>query len=364
MEKKIKILTITPGLNVCGGIESYVMNYYSRIHNDVEMDFITHEITDDTYKNMIEAKGDHVYLFPKIGLNVFKVKKQVEEFFEKHHDYDIVHCHMANAAFLYLKIAKKYGIKVRIIHSHQNKAADKLSHAIRNIPLIKIGVKNANVYFACSKLAGDYLFKKKKYYLINNAIDGKRFKYDAAKRKQMRKELGISDDTFVIGNVGRLCPQKNQKFLVDVFYEVNKKVNSKLMIVGDGELYNDLIIHIRDLKIEDKVLLLPSTSKIEDYYQAMDIFVLPSLYEGLGIVNIEAQACGLKTIVSERVPEIAKISDLLSFVNLSDGEKAWANEIIKSKDYERKEQKDILAKSGYDIDTECEKLIDIYRKLI
>lgn len=364
MEKKIKILTITPGLNVCGGIESYVMNYYSRIHNDVEMDFITHEIADDTYKNMIEANGDHVYLFPKIGLNVFKVKKQVEEFFEKHHDYDIVHCHMANAAFLYLKIAKKYGIKVRIIHSHQNKAADKLSHAIRNIPLIKIGVKNANVYFACSKLAGDYLFKKKKYYLINNAIDGKRFKYDAAKRKQMRKELGISDDTFVIGNVGRLCPQKNQKFLVDVFCEVNKKVNSKLMIVGDGELYNDLIIHIRDLKIEDKVLLLPSTSKIEDYYQAMDMFVLPSLYEGLGIVNIEAQACGLKTIVSERVPEIAKISDLLSFVNLSDGEKAWANEIIKSKDYERKEQKDILAKSGYDIDTECEKLIDIYRKLI
>lgn len=362
--KKIKILTITPGLNVCGGIESYVMNYYSRIHNEVEMDFITHDLAGENYKDVIEKNGDHVYLFPKIGLNVFKIQKMVDEFFKEHHDYGIVHCHMANGAFIYLKAAKKYGIKVRIIHSHQNKAADKLTHAIRNIPLIKMGVKHANTYFACSKLAGDYLFKKKKYYLVNNAIDGNRFKYDPVKRKQMREELGISDDTFVIGNIGRLCPQKNQKFLVDVFYEVNEKVNSKLIIIGEGELYNDLVIHIRDLKIEDKVLLLPATNKVEDYYQAMDMFVLPSLYEGLGIVNIEAQACGLKTVVSDKVPEIAKISDLLSFVKLNAGERAWADEIIKNKDYERKEQKEILANSGYDIDKESEKLVELYRSLL
>ena len=110
--------------------------------------------------------------------------------------------------------------------------------------------------------------------------------------------------------------------------------------------------------------MLPPTSKIEDYYQAMDMFVLPSLYEGLGIVNIEAQACGLKTIVSERVPEIAKISDLLSFVNLSDGVDAWVKAIIDNKDYNREEQKDILANSGYDINTESKKLIELYKSLI
>lgn len=363
-KRKMKVLCITPSLNNCGGIESYAMNYYLRMHEDVEMDFITHDMRDENYKNIIESYGNHVFLFPKIGLNFIKIKKQVEEFFKQHNDYDIVHCHMANAAFIYLKVAEKYGIEVRIIHSHQNKAADQLSHAIRNIPLIKMGLKYANVNFACSKLAGDYLFKKRKYYVINNAIDGKRFKFDPVKRKQIRKELGIEEDVFVIGNVGRLCPQKNQKFLVDVFSEVNKTTNAKLLIIGDGELQNDLEKYIESLKMQDKIMLIAPTNKVEDYYQAMDIFVLPSLYEGLGIVNIEAQACGLKTIVSERVPDTAKISELLTFVNLSDGEKKWAEEILKNKKYDRKVQKDMLANNGYDIEVESKKLIELYRSLI
>lgn len=364
VSKKIKILTITPGLNLCGGIESYVMNYYSKIHNEIQMDFLTHDISDETYKNIIEKNGDKVYTFPKIGLNILKSKKLIDNFFEEHQDYDIVHCHMANATFLYLKAAKKYGIKVRIIHSHQNKAADKLSHAIRNIPLIKIGLKYANVNFACSKLAGDYLFGKKKYYLINNAIDSKRFQYDPIKREKMRKELGIDKDCFLIGNVGRLCPQKNQMFLIDIFSIVNKKINSKLVVIGEGELKEELETHIKELSLSDKVIILPPVSNVEDYYQAMDVFVLPSLYEGLGIVNIEAQACGLKTIVSDKVPEIAKISDLLSFVKLSDSEQVWADAIIKCKDYDRKKQDDILKNSGYNIDYESEKLVELYNKLI
>jgi glycosyltransferase involved in cell wall biosynthesis len=362
--KKLKILTIAPGLNLGGGIESYIMNYYSRIHNDVEMDFLTHDIFEDTYKKIIEKNGDKIYLLPRIGLNFLKIDKLSKEFFEKHHDYDIVHCHMANAAFIHLKYAKKYGIKVRIIHSHQNKAADTLSHAIRNIPLLRIGLKYANTYFACSKFAGDYLFKKRKYHLINNAIDAKRFKYDPKKRKEMRKQLGIKDDCFLIGNVGRLCPQKNQRFLIDVFTLVSEKTDAKLLIIGDGELKKDLETHIKELKLEDKVIILDPVSNVEDYYQAMDMFVLPSLYEGLGIVNIEAQACGLKTIVSDKVPDIAKISDLLTFVNLKATEQEWADVILENKDYTRKEQKDILKKSGYDLDYESEKLVDLYKKLI
>lgn len=362
--KKYKILTITPRLNVCGGIESYVMNYYSRIHNEFKMDFITHEISDNTYRNIIEKNGDSVYLFPKLGFNVFKVRKLIKKFFEEHHDYDIVHCHMANAAFLYLGIAKKYGIKVRIIHSHQNKAADVISHAIRNIPLIRIGVKKANVYFACSKPAGKYLFRKKDFYLVNNAIDSNRFKYNPVIRKKIREELNIDDDCFLVGNVGRLCPQKNQEFLIDVFYLVSQKISSKLIIIGEGELEHSLKAHIKELNLEDKVIIHKPVEKIEDYYQAMDIFVLPSLYEGIGIVNIEAQACGLRVIVSDRVPDIAKISDLLSFMKLSSGEEAWANEIIKSKGYVRKEQKDILKNNCFDIDDESKKLEDLYKKII
>ena len=271
---------------------------------------------------------------------------------------------MANGAFIYLKYAKKYGIKVRIVHSHQNKAADVFLHAVRNIPLIRIGLRYANTYFACSKLAGDYLFKKKKYHLINNAIDAKRFKYDPKVRKQMRKELGISDDCFLIGNVGRLCRQKNQRFLIDVFSLVCEKVDSKLLIIGDGELKKELETHIKELNLEDKVIMHAPVNNVEDYYQAMDMFVLPSLYEGLGIVNIEAQACGLKTIVSDKVPEIAKISDLLSFVKLNASEQEWADVILKNKDYTRKEQKDVLKNSGYDLDYESEKLVKLYKDLV
>ena len=180
----------------------------------------------------------------------------------------------------------------------------------------------------------------------------------------MRKKLKIEDKCFFIGNVGRIKTQKNQKFLIDVFNLVSKRINSKLLIIGEGELKNDLEKHIKELNLEDKVIIHTPVSNVEDYYQAMDMFVLPSLYEGLGIVNIEAQACGLRTIVSDRVPEIAKISELLSFIKLSDSEQIWANEIINKSDYKREIQNSILKNSGYDIDFESKKLIDIYRNLI
>ena len=134
---KIKVLTITPALSLCGGIESYTMNYYRNMSNDIEMDFITHEMKDEHYKNEIMTKGGKVYLFPTINLkNLKEFWGQLDKFFEEHHDYDIIHCNMANAAVFYFYFAKKYGIKIRIIHSHQNNFADKFTHKLRNMPLI------------------------------------------------------------------------------------------------------------------------------------------------------------------------------------------------------------------------------------
>ena len=188
VSEKIRILTITPGLNVCGGIESYVMNYYIHMKEKVKMDFITHDIKDEYYSEIISKNGDNIYLMKKLNLKNFKkVKEDIEHFFEKHHDYDIVYCHMANAAFLYLKYAKEYGIKVRILHSHQNKAADTITHSISNIPLIAIGKRYATHNFACSKIAGDFLFNKKKYYIIKNAIDTNKYKKYKSIQKILRK---------------------------------------------------------------------------------------------------------------------------------------------------------------------------------
>lgn len=362
--KKIKVLTITPGLNVCGGIESYAMNYYLRINNSVKMDFITHDISDNYYKNLIEKNGDKVYLFPKIGLKNYKeVINKVDDFFKEHHDYNIVHCHMANAAFLYLKVAKKYGIKVRILHSHQNKAADILSHAIRNVFLIRFGLKYANVNFACSKLAGDYLFKNKKYYIIKNAIDTDRFKFNNEVRNKYRKDLKLND-YFVIGNVGRFCAQKNQLFLIDVFNNVNSKIKSKLLLIGSGSLKEKIEEKINELGLNENVIILQPKSDIENYYQAMDMFILPSIYEGLGIVNVEAQCTGLQTVVSDRIPKDAGICDLIHYVSLNSSIDEWSNVIIDNMKYKRKSHIKDARSCGYDITKESLKLINLYKKII
>lgn len=361
---KIKILTITPGLNICGGIESYAMNYYTNIKDEVKMDFITHEINDNYYKKIIEENGDKVFLFPKIGLfNIKQVSDKIDNFFKQNHDYDIVHCHMANAAFLYLKAAKKYGIKIRILHSHQNKAADTLSHAVRNFFLIKLGKKYSNVNFACSELAGDYLFKNKKYYVIKNAINSKRFKYNDTMRRKIRKELNLNN-FFVIGNVGRFCAQKNQLFLLDIFKYVRDKKKVKLLLIGSGVLQDDIENKIRELDLQDDVIILPPQSAIEDYYQAMDMFVLPSLYEGLGIVNVEAQGTGLKTIVSNKIPKEAKICDLIEFVDLKANVSVWGETIINNMEYKRQNHAGDLKEKGYDIENESKKIVRLYRKII
>lgn len=361
--KKIRILTVLPGLAFDGGMQNYVMNYYNLIHNDISMDFIVHKPSDDFFKNKIQSNGDNVYKLLKFNLrNYFRNKRAINIFFKSHHDYDIIHCHMANAASLYFKAAKKYGINVRIMHSHQYKYADILSHSIRNWLLVKLGLRYATHYFACSKRAGDFLFKGKKYYIINNAIDVSRFRYDEKVRATLRRKLGINS-SFAIGTVGRLCPAKNQKFLIDVFRYINQKTDSKLLIVGNGALRTQLASYAKESGLENNVLFIEPSARIEQYYQAMDYFVLPSLFEGLGIVNIEAQCSGLRTLVSTNVPKEARVSELVSYLDLAKGAEYWANNIIEHRGYSRTTHAEDVTKHGYNLSTEKDKLLYIYRKI-
>lgn len=364
--KKIKILYILPTLNITGGIESYVINYYLNFDKSITADFITHEIKDEYYKNIIEEKGGKVYLMPKIGLrNLGDFTQKLKEFFAKNHDYDIIHCNMANAGLFYFREANKYKIPVKIIHSHQNAYADTISHSIRNIPLIKLSVKMANVNFACSKLAGDFLFKNKKYHIINNAINFKKFEFNENSRIKIRNKYNISDDIFLIGNVGRLVPQKNQLFLVEIMQElVKRNKNIKLMIIGDGELKKKLEEKIDEYKLNNNILLVAGKSNINEYYCAFDCFVLPSIYEGLGFVNIEAQVCGLDVITSSGVPQEAKITDHLTYLSLESDASKWATEIMKITNKNRNELTKEIYNSGYDIEKEAKKLQELYYNLM
>lgn len=363
--KKVKILCILPAFNMCGGIENFIMAYYKNFSENIKMDFITHEIKDDYNSNIVNERGDNVFLMPRISLKTFfSFKKELKNFFEKHHDYDIIHCNMANAAYFYFKYAKKYNINVRIIHSHQNSYADKFTHKLRNIPLIYLGNKLSNTNFACSKLAGDFLFKKKQYYIINNAIDVNKFEFNDNKRSEIRKKLKLKKDDFVLGNVGRLVPQKNQAFLLELLkILVSQNDKYQLVIVGDGELEIELKNKAKKLKIEKNIMFIKPNSEIDKYMCAFDMFVLPSLYEGIGIVNIEAQSTGLKVIASKNVPTIAKVTELMEFLEL-DVEK-WSEFILaNSNSYERKNMKKDITAASYNIYEETNKLERLYVKLI
>lgn len=359
------ILEILPTLNVCGGVENYLMNYYTHMELlDIKIDFCVHSIEDDHFKNIIEEKGGKIFLLPPFHLKNYKtIKKEVQKLF-LNNKYDIVHCHQANAAYLYFKYAKKNGVKYRILHSHQASAADKFWHKVRNKPLLWLGVKRATEYFACSELAGKYLYRKKPFIIINNAIDIEKFKFNSSIREEVRKELGIEDNELVIGHIGRFCRQKNQSFLIDIFQTVQRKKNNiKLFLVGGGELEMEYRNKVHRLNLEDKITFLGIRTDTYRLYQAMDVLVMPSLYEGLPVVGIEAQCSGLSLILSNEITQETAILNSTKFVRLDD-EKEWESAIISAQSIDRNLASGLMREAGYDINIEAKKLREIYLGLV
>lgn len=347
--KKYKVLFILPALNVCGGMESFIMNYYRNMdRTKFQFDFLAHSVNDNSYLDEIKALGGKIYIMPSFSVKtVSKIKSQYIKIL-KENKYDIVHCNMANAAFIYLKYANKCDVPVRILHSHQNKAAGSLSHAIRNVPLIALGKKYANCNVACSALAGRFLFKNGDFKIIPNAIDYEKYRYNSKVREEVRTELRINDE-LLIGHTGRLSNEKNQTFLLNVFHEfVEKNPDTKLLLVGEGENEEQLKNQVVDLGLKDKVIFTGSRSDIDRLLQAMDMFVFPSIYEGLGISVLEAQASGLYCICSDGVPAEAKISEKFDRIALDAGMDSWVKK-IEEVSHEVIDRENIKLSPKYDI---------------
>ena len=269
-----------------GGVESVVMNYYRNIDKEkIQFHFLCDEDSTDIPYQEIEKLGGKVIIIPPYQ-KLFKYQKELYRVF-KENNYKIVHSHINALSVFPLRIAKKAKIPVRIAHSHttSNKKEWK-RNLIKNIlrPLSKL---YANNYFACTEYAGKWLFGKKvverkELNVINNAIDLKKFEFNENTREDLRKELGIKEDVLVIGHVGRFMKQKNHDFLIDIFNELIKKNdNSILILIGQGPLLNDMKQKVRDLKIEDKVKFMGQVTDVEKYYNIMDVFLFPSIYEGL-----------------------------------------------------------------------------------
>ena len=269
-----------------GGVESVVMNYYRNIdRNRIQFHFLCDEDSTDIPYEEIEKLGGKVIVIPPYQ-KLFKYQKELYRIF-KENNYKIIHSHINALSVFPLRIAKKAGVPIRIAHSHSTSNKKEWKKNILKMILRPFSKLYANNYFACTEYAGKWLFGKKvverkELNVINNAIDLKKFEFNENTREDLRKELGIKEDVLVIGHVGRFMKQKNHEFLIDVFEKAIKQDdNIYLILVGQGPLEDKIKEMAKEKGIENKILFLGQRNDVNKLYQAMDIFVLPSLYEGL-----------------------------------------------------------------------------------
>lgn len=345
-----------------GGVESFIMSYFRNMnHKEISFDFIAYN-QPPAFQREIEEAGSRIFVIPGRGRKLFSCIRQIKQILRET-KYNAVWsnlCYLSD--ILVLKYAKKAGVPVRIIHAHNNMnmsgAVNGLFHKINRRKIWK----TATHFWACSELAGEFFYpdrilKSDRYRIVPNAVDTEKFAFNPQIRNSVRSKLGL-DDKYVIGNVGRLHFQKNQAFLLDVFKCVlSKKSNAFLLIAGEGGLRDMLEAKIRELGIENNVLLLGRRDDISDLMQAMDVFVLPSLFEGLGIVLIEAQCCGLPCLTSsEVVPKEAKVTDLLEYESLDEPAEKWADCVLSSYGSERYDRSEEVRINGYDIKLNATKM--------
>ncbi|MBP5204046.1 glycosyltransferase [bacterium] len=354
-----------------GGIESTVMNYYRHMDRSVvQFDFIYEEGSTSVPVKEVKELGGKLFECPDIR-DYSAYLKAMEAFFSES-DYKIVDSNINEFSVLPLKAAKKVGIPIRIAHSY---CASPYNGAIRNNfklsmmgKMLKPQIKNyANVYLASTEYAGEWLFGKgADFTVVNNAIDINRFKYDGRARRVRRKEAGIKDDTLVIGHIGKFVEQKNHKYLIDIFDKIHKKnPNSILRLVGGGPLVDSIKAHVKELGLVNCVEFLGQIDDPEKFYLTLDIFLLPSLYENLPLVSVEAQASGLLCFFTDEMPREAQILDSTAFMSVKDAPSKWASAILeKNKTFKRVNTRDILSASNFDIKKEANKLQTMYLDLL
>ena len=364
MKKPIRVAHII-GKWVGGGVEAVVMNYYRHIdRTKIQFDFICDDDSTNIPYDEIKSLGGKVILIPPYQ-KAFKYHKELKRVL-KEGKYEIVHSHINTLSVFSLFAAKCAGVPMRIAHSHSttNKKEWKknlLKQVLR--PFSKLFATN---YMACSELAGRWLFGDKTFdkgevYILNNAIDLDKFAYSEAKRKSKRKEFGIKNDTLVIGHIGRFVEQKNHRFLIDIFDEVHKKNNnSVLLLVGQGPLEEEIKEKVNTLGLTDSVIFAGQRADVNELYSAMDVFVLPSLYEGLPVVGVEAQAAGLLCLLSNDMTKETKILEKTQIIGLNNPPSAWA-EIIINSNHERHGVEKEFSKFGFNIHKEAGKLEKYYK---
>ena len=359
MSEPIRVLQVVTYMGR-GGLETMLMNYYRNIdRNKVQFDFLTHRDERWDYDDEIESLGGKIYHLPKLNPFSKSYLNTLDKFFKEHKEYQIVHCHQDCLSGVVLKVAKKNGVRFTIAHAHSASQDKNLKYFIK--VLAKKNIKKySDKMFACGEEAGKWMFETDNFEVLNNAIYTDLYTYNKEKADKVKKEFGI-ENKFVIGHVGRFNYPKNHKFIIDVFNEVQKvKEDSVLMLVGDGDLRAEIEQKVQDLGLSDKVIFTGVRSDVNELMQGMDMFLFPSLYEGLPVTMVEAQASGLKCIISDKVPLECKMTENVEVVKLEESPQKWAKEVLKYEKYERQNTKEEIVKANFDIKANAKYLQEFY----
>lgn len=369
INEPIRILHMIGSFEV-GGSQALVINLYKAIdRSKIQFDFIVDHPDRMELAPVVQELGARIFFMPTfVGGNILQVKKAWNTFFKEHPEYKILHSHVRSYASIYLPIAKKYGLKT-IIHSHSTSNGRGITSVIKRIMQYPLRYQ-ADFFMACSKEAGEWLFGKRvcqqaNYSVINNAIDADKFVFSAKERERTRKELNIEDE-FVVGFLARTTEAKNPLFILDVFEKVLLHVPSaKLLFVGDGELLKEVQRKAALNQVSDSVIFTGARSDVNNMFFAMDVYLLPSKWEGLGISLVEAQATGLKCVCSENIPDHAIVTDCVTRLFLNDGAECWAKHICapQYRQYVRENKLMDIYQSGFHIGEISQKLENFYTEI-
>lgn len=354
----IRVLHVVTIMNM-GGIESFLMNLYRSIDKTkIQFDFLVHRKEQGTFDAEIKSLGGKIYKMEALSpLKYFEYENRLKTFFKKNSEHKIVHSHLNSNSTLVLSIAKKSGIPIRIAHAHIDSLGGK--NKLLKFILRKFLTQYSTFNFACATKAGKWLYGKKSFTVLNNAVDAGKFIYSEEKSQKIRTSLDI-EEKIVFGNVGRFNTQKNHTFLIEVFEGIHKKLpNSHLLLIGDGNLRPTIEALVKTKGIENSVSFLGVRKNVNELLLAIDYILMPSLFEGLPVSLVEAQASGLRIFASDKISDETNITNNMYFSSIDDKE-IWIDCILQNLEYKREDTFSEIEKAGYDVKANAQFLTEFY----
>lgn len=371
-QNPIRVLLLFTIMNR-GGAETMVMNYYRHIdRSKIQFDFMVHREQRGAFDDEIETLGGKIYRMPPIyPQNFIRYQKMLEAFFNEHHEYKIVHSHMSELGYFAFKEAQRHDIPVRICHSHNapDFRHESLTQYLKLLPRYYFIRKMRTLttdFFVCSHIAGLWHFGKTRqdqFVFMKNAVEVDSLSYSSEEASRMRRNLGLSQDQHIICHIGRFNRQKNHVFLIDIFQEVHKKdSNAMLLLIGDGELRGEIQKKVEKLHLQQNVRFLGVRNDVNLLLKASDTLLFPSLYEGLSVVMVEAQATGIRCVVTDTLAQETIINkERVELLSLNSSAEDWANAVLcRKSEYNRESAASLLRETGWDVGENAKWLQNYY----